>query len=255
MTERLSLPGALVQRLRGAQRWTVLTGAGISAESGVPTFRGAGGLWEGVRPEELASPEGFRTDPERVWRWYRHRRDLMRRVEPNAGHRAIARLESHVAAFCLVTQNVDGLHARAGSRRILELHGNILRSHCFAQCGAETPEDETAVVPRCRCGAPLRPSVVWFGERLPQGVFEESCREMQDCDVCLVVGTSGIVYPAASLPQVASVAGAALIEVNPEPTPLSSLCTAALRGPAAKLLPALLSEIGMDKEPVLPPGV
>jgi NAD-dependent deacetylase len=255
MNEAVSLPEAIIRRLRDARRWTVLTGAGISAESGVPTFRGAGGLWEGVRPEELASPEGFRSDPERVWRWYRHRRELMSRVAPNAGHESIARLEHHVPSFCLVTQNVDGLHARAGNRRILELHGNILRSHCFAECGAQTPEDEEAAVPQCRCGAPLRPSVVWFGEMLPQDVFQESYHEMQQCEACLVVGTSGIVYPAASLPQVAATAGAVVIEINPEATPLSTLCAATLRGPASQMLPALLSEIGIDEEPASPPGV
>lgn len=255
MSNPVSLSDEVLRQLRDAQRLAVLTGAGISAESGVPTFRGHGGLWEGVRPEELASPEGFRADPERVWRWYRYRRELMGRVEPNAGHRAIARLEERVPSFCLVTQNVDGLHARAGSRRILELHGNVLRSHCHAGCGAETPEDETAPVPLCRCGAPLRPSVVWFGEMLPQDVFQEAYHEMGRCEVCLVVGTSAIVYPAASLPQVARTAGAAVIEVNPETTPLSPICTATLRGPAAEVLPALLSAIGIDEEPSSPPGV
>lgn len=255
MSDPVSVPAAVVDQLHRAQRWTVLTGAGISAESGVPTFRGHGGLWEGVRPEELASPEGFRSDPERVWRWYRHRRELMNRVEPNAGHHAIARLERQVQAFCLVTQNVDGLHARAGSRRILELHGNVLRSHCHAGCGAETPEDETAAVPLCRCGAPLRPSVVWFGEMLPQDVFQEAYHEMERCEVCLVVGTSAIVYPAASLPQVARTAGATLIEVNPEATPLSPICTAVLRGPAAEILPSLLAVLGIDEEPSSTPGV
>jgi NAD-dependent deacetylase len=255
MSDTVSLPETLLEQLQRAERWTVLTGAGISAESGVPTFRGHGGLWEGVRPEELASPEGFRTDPERVWRWYRHRRELMNSVEPNAGHRAIARLERRVPSFCLVTQNVDGLHARAGSRRILELHGNVLRSHCQAGCGAETPEDDTAPVPLCSCGAPLRPSVVWFGEMLPQDVFQEAYHEMERCDACLVVGTSAVVYPAAALPQVARTAGAALIEVNPEDTPLSSICSAVLRGPAAEILPALLAAIGIDEEPSPPDGV
>jgi NAD-dependent deacetylase len=255
MSEPLALPEAVSDQLRRARRWTVLTGAGISAESGVPTFRGHGGLWEGVRPEELASPEGFRADPERVWRWYRYRRKLMSSVEPNAGHRAVARLERGAASFCLVTQNVDGLHARAGSRRILELHGNILRSHCQAGCGSETPEDEDAAVPMCRCGAPLRPSVVWFGEMLPQDVFREAYQEMERCDACLVVGTSAIVYPAASLPQVAMTAGAAVVEVNPEATPLSPKCAAALRGPAADVLPSLLETLGIEEEPTSSQGV
>jgi NAD-dependent deacetylase len=208
-----------------------------------------------VRPEELASPEGFREDPERVWRWYRYRRDLMRKVEPNAGHLALARLEREVPSFCLVTQNVDGLHARAGSRSILELHGNILRSHCQAGCGAETPEDDAAEVPLCRCGAPLRPSVVWFGEALPQDVFHEAQSRMTGCDVCLVVGTSAVVYPAAGLPMLAYSNGAILIEFNPELTPLSELCKVALRGPAAEMLPKFLAAIGIEEEPPSPPAV
>ena len=246
---------ALRDRIRASRRWLALTGAGISAESGVPTFRGAGGLWEGSRPEELASVEGFRADPARVWRWYRWRRDLVRGVQPNEGHRAIARLERLVPEFCLATQNVDGLHERAESRKLIELHGNLLRSHCLAGCGAETPEDPAAEVPLCRCGSPLRPSVVWFGEMLPEAALREAFAWSETCDVCLVVGTSGVVYPAAALPEVARRAGALLIEVNPEETPLSGLCDRSLRGPAARELPAWLRECGWGEEPSPAGGV
>ncbi|MBD3162569.1 MAG: NAD-dependent protein deacylase [Candidatus Eisenbacteria bacterium] len=242
-------------RIRGARRWLVLTGAGISAESGVPTFRGAGGLWEGSRPEELASPEGFRADPARVWRWYRWRRELIRGVEPNEGHRAIARLERCVPELCLATQNVDGLHERAGSRNLLELHGNLLRSHCLEGCSAETTEDPEAAVPLCRCGAPLRPSVVWFGETLDEQVLREAFARCERCDVCLIVGTSGVVYPAAALPGIARQAGALLIEVNPEETPLTGLCDRSIRGPAAQQLPAWMRECGWEEEPTPPAGV
>jgi NAD-dependent deacetylase len=233
----------------------VLTGAGISAESGVPTFRGEKGLWEGHRPEELATPEGFANDPARVWRWYRWRRKLMSEVEPNAGHRAIASIERQVPEFCLATQNVDGLHARGGSTSILELHGNILRSHCQNECGASAEEDPSAEVPLCSCGAPLRPSVVWFGEMLPADVLAHAYARAEQCEICLVVGTSGIVYPAAGLPGVAARAGALLVEVNPEETPLSAGCELILRGPAAELLPAFLREVGLDEEPDREGGV
>lgn len=248
MSDESKLPDSLMEKLKGAQRWVVLTGAGISAESGIPTFRGHGGLWEGVRPEELASPEGFRIDPERVWRWYRWRRELIAGVEPNAGHYAIASLEESVPSFCLVTQNIDRLHARAGSKRILELHGNIVDSHCNS-CKQSPPEDDSADVPKCGCGGSLRPSVVWFGEMLPEAVMQEAYEECQTCEVCLVVGTSGIVYPAASLPMVAANSGAIVIEANPEATPLSGLCAATLRGPATEVLPSFLSQIGIGQEP------
>jgi NAD-dependent deacetylase len=255
MTGRLPLRDSVRERLRRAGRWFALTGAGISAESGVPTFRGPGGLWEGSRPEELASVEGFRRDPAQVWRWYRWRRSILETVSPNAGHEALARIEGRVEALCLATQNVDGLHARAGSRRVLELHGNILRSRCLEDCGADVKEDPAEPVPRCSCGAPLRPDVVWFGEMLSSEVLGLAFERAAECQVCLIVGTSGIVYPAAALPEAARRAGALLIEVNPEETPLSRFCDAILRGPAAELLPALAEVFLLDEEPSTGPGV
>ncbi len=255
MNGSIEIPAPIAERIAAAKRWFVVTGAGISAESGVPTFRGTGGLWEGFRPEQLASPDGFRADPALVWRWYRWRRRSIEGVEPNEGHRALASLERNVASFCLATQNVDGLHRRAGTQKILELHGNIVRSHCMMGCGAETPEDPLALVPLCSCGATLRPSVVWFGEMLPGELLQEAIEAAARCDVCLVVGTSAVVYPAAALPQVASRAGSVVIEVNPESTPLSDSCDLTLRGPAAEMLPAFLTAIGMGEEPAYGTGV
>jgi NAD-dependent deacetylase len=252
---KLYLRDSVMDRLRRSQRWIVLTGAGISAESGVPTFRGPGGLWEGARPEELASVAAFQNDPAKVWRWYRWRRGILESVSPNAGHRALAQIEKGLQSFCLATQNVDGLHERAGSRHVLELHGNILRSRCLEDCGAEVNEDLKAPVPRCSCGAALRPDVVWFGEMVPPDLLERAFTEAARAEVCLIVGTSGIVYPAAALPEAARRAGALIIEVNPEETPLTPLCDAVVRGPAAELLPALVKESGFGEEPEARPGV
>lgn len=238
--------------MRDVRRWFVLTGAGISAESGVPTFRGAGGLWEGCRPEELASPEGFRADPARVWRWYRWRRERVSAAQPNAGHRALARLESHAESFVLATQNVDDLHERAGSREVIHLHGRLFATRCSLSCGAGALEDLAADVPLCRCGAPLRPDVVWFGEGLPIEAFDAAAEAAEGCDACLIAGTSGVVYPAAGLPSAAARRGALLIEVNPEATPLTDRCGLVLRGGAVDAIPRLLEMAGISSEPAGP---
>ncbi len=229
-----------------------MTGAGISAESGVPTFRGAGGLWEGFRPEELASPEGFDADPARVWRWYRWRRGIVAVAEPNAGHRALTRLEDQADTFLLATQNVDDLHERAGSRGVIHLHGRLTGSRCSRSCGAVAPEDPSAALPVCRCGALLRPDVVWFGEAVPGDAFAKATRAAETCEACLVVGTSALVQPAANLPWIAARAGALLIEVNPEPTAISDRCDLVLRGQAASELPRLLERMGISPEPAGP---
>ncbi len=241
----VSVPVELVARLRGAQRVVVLTGAGISAESGIPTFRDAmTGLWARFRPEELATPEAFLRDPKLVWNWYAWRRTLVEGAAPNAGHRALVELESCVPDFLLVTQNVDGLHGRAGSRRIAELHGNITRTKCF-DCERVPDDGEQqgdAVPPRCaHCGGMLRPDVVWFGEMLPAEALGEAMQATADCEVFLSVGTSTVVEPAASLPFSALRAGAVVVEVNPDPTPLTSQASFSLRGPAATVLPALVA--------------
>ncbi len=232
--------------LAGARSIVALTGAGVSAESGIPTFRDAlTGVWSRFRPEDLATPQAFVRDPARVWAWYAERRAKVASVAPNAAHLALARLEEASVAqgkeFMLVTQNVDGLHHAAGSRRIHELHGNIRRVKCFDHRHPAAVWGEAGEMPpRCgACGALLRPDVVWFGEMLPEGTLEHALEASAACDVFLSVGTSGLVEPAASLAFAALAAGAAVIEVNPGRTPLTSRATIALRGSAAKLLPLL----------------
>lgn len=232
--------------LAAAERVAVMTGAGISADSGVPTFRGAGGLWQGHRPEELATPEAFARDPRLVWEFYDWRRTALAECVPNPGHGALAELERLVPVFTLITQNVDGLHRVAGSSRPLELHGSIWDLRCVAGCGGA--EDRRAPMdrplpPRCACGEPLRPCVVWFGEMLPWKTFEEAGAAAEAADVFLVVGTSGVVEPAASLARVAQAAGARVAEVNPEPSALSAIAEWTFRASASAALPPLVERV------------
>ncbi len=234
------------QCVGAARSITVLTGAGISAESGIPTFRDAmTGLWAKFRPEDLATPEAFRRNPRMVWEWYAGRREKVAGVSPNAGHRALAAIEvacaMRGAEFTLVTQNVDGLHHAAGSRNVHELHGNIRRVKCFERGHpASTWPAGEPVPPRCaECGSPLRPDVVWFGEMLPEGELEHAFAAARRCDVFLSVGTSGLVEPAASLPLLALEHGAVVIEVNPDPTPLTGRATIVLAAAAGAVLPRL----------------
>jgi NAD-dependent deacetylase len=239
------LPSGLVRALRNAERVVVLTGSGISVESGVPTFREAQtGLWERYDPQQLATPEAFARDPRLVWEWYEWRRDLVREATPNPGHKALAELERHIPEFALVTQNVDGLHARAGSRNVVELHGNILRSRCSLEGEVAEPEEhDGSVPPHCpRCGAFLRPDVVWFGEMLPPGALEIASEVARGCELLFSIGTSSLVYPAAALPLEALEHGATLVEINPSETPLTRRADYALRGPAGEVLPDLLRE-------------
>ena len=230
------------QFLRAARCVVAMTGAGVSAESGVPTFRGSGGLWQGRRAEELATPTAFARDPELVWRFYEERRRNLTGVHPNPAHRVLAAWQDRFASYTLITQNVDGLHRAAGAREVLELHGNIWRVRCTA-CGLER-EGRTvpfpALPPHCsRCGGVERPAVVWFGEALPEAVFFQAAEAVSRADVLLVVGTSAVVYPAAGLVEVAASHGASVIEVNPEPSALADRATLALRGPAGEVLPQL----------------
>jgi NAD-dependent deacetylase len=222
---------------------TALTGAGVSAESGIPTFRGPGGLWRGRDPASLATPEAFQSDPLAVWEWYDWRRGIIASAEPNDAHRALSRLEEEIEGFLLITQNVDGLHQAAGSRRIVELHGNLWRLRCTSE--GTRHEDRRVPLdplpPVCSCGALLRPDVVWFGEPLPVDALESALRQASRCEVMIVAGTSTIVQPAASLPLTAKQAGAWIVEVNPEPTPLSSIADHTLRGNAGEILPRLVS--------------
>jgi NAD-dependent deacetylase len=238
-------PKGLISALRDAGRVVALTGSGISAESGVPTFREAQtGLWERYDPQELATPEAFAQDPHLVWEWYEWRRNLVAEAAPNPGHRALAELERRIPDFTLVTQNVDGLHERAGSRNVIELHGNILRSTCSLEYEVIQPEEhDDSVPPRCPlCGAFLRPDVVWFGEMLPAEALEAASEAARECDLFLSVGTSSLVYPAAALPYEALENGAVLAEINLKETPLTPHADYSLRGPAGELLPSLLRE-------------
>jgi NAD-dependent deacetylase len=239
------IPDEVRAILRSARHVTVLTGAGTSAESGVPTFRDAQtGLWARFSPEELATPEAFRRNPKLVWDWYEWRRQLVAKARPNSGHYALARLESHVAKFVLITQNVDGLHQQAGSKCVLEVHGNIRRSRCFDDDGlVDNWELTESGLPLCpRCGGLLRPDVVWFGEPLPQSTFAEAAKASHDCDVFLSVGTSSLVYPAAGLPVDALNAGATVIEINPAETPLSSSATYSFRALSGNFLPEFIRQ-------------
>jgi NAD-dependent deacetylase len=236
------LPPKLVEAVRAARRVVALTGSGISAESGVPTFRDAQtGLWARYDPQELATGEAFARDPDLVWSWYAWRRELVRKAGPNAGHFALAELERLVPRFALVTQNVDGLHGRAGSRNVVELHGNILRTRCSAEGLPFEPDGEAERTPVCpNCGAPLRPDVVWFGEMLPEAEILAASEAARGCDLFLSVGTSGFVYPAAGLPRQARAAGAVVVEVNPDETPLTAYADYSLRISACEALPALV---------------
>jgi NAD-dependent deacetylase len=245
LVEVQDLPPALSQALREAGRVVALTGSGISAESGVPTFREAQtGLWARYDPQQLATPEAFARDPQLVWNWYEWRKNLAAGAEPNSGHRALAELERQIPDFTLVTQNVDGLHARAGSRNVVELHGNILRSKCTLEAEVAEPEDyDDSVPPRCpRCGAYLRPDVAWFGEMLPAEAFTEASQAARRCDLFLSIGTSSLVYPAAGMPYEALEVGATLVEINPSQTPLTGHANFALQGRAGEVLPNLLRE-------------
>lgn len=238
-----SFSSRLQSVLSRADRVVAFTGAGISAESGVPTFRGEDGIWTKMRPEELASMEGFLANPGLVSEWYRHRRTIIRSVQPNAGHRALVDMEKLFPRVTVVTQNIDNLHRRAGSRNVVELHGNIERNYCV-QCGTRYGEGGLPlpeILPSCtRCGGLIRPDVVWFGEMLPEDAWEEAARACEAADLLIAIGTSGVVYPAASLPFTGRRAGAYLVEVNPEPTPLTPSVDECLTGPAGVVLPPLV---------------
>ena len=221
----------------------VLTGAGISAESGVPTFRGDNGLWREHKPEDLATPEAFARDSNLVWEWYNWRRERVATARPNAGHQALVKLEIRKRNFTLITQNVNGLHDAAGSGKILKLHGDIWRLRC-TQCGSNWPDRRAplpTLPPHCACGGLARPDVVWFGEPLPPGMMLEAEHAVQSADVLLVVGTSAVVYPAAGLIPLAKSQGCKVIEINPKTTPFSEMADRSLRGPAGEILPLLVT--------------
>jgi NAD-dependent deacetylase len=249
MTEFASLQQA-ADLLRAAQHVAVLTGAGVSQESGVPTFRDAAvGLWSQYDPAELATPSAFQRNPKLVWDWYAFRREQLKQAQPNPGHVALVRLAQRVPELTLITQNVDDLHERAGSQAVIHLHGSITRFRCFAAChGDKTQVDPDAIdfaadgpPPSPHCGARIRPDVVWFTEQLPRDALRDASAAAQDCDVMLVVGTSGLVIPAADLPAAAKLYGAKVIEINPDDTAISRLATVTLRGPSGMILPQLVA--------------
>ncbi|RMG51459.1 MAG: NAD-dependent deacylase [Acidobacteria bacterium] len=233
----------LKRRFRRARRVVVLTGAGISAESGVPTFRGGGGsaVWRGFPFEQISSAEMLARDPALVWEWFNYRRQVISQARPNAAHRALAEWEKRFQSLVVITQNIDDLHRAAGSRTVLELHGNIWRVRCLS-CGRVTENRQVPlreIPPTCTCGGMLRPDVVLFGEALPGEVLHRAQAEAARCELFFIVGTSAIVYPAAYLPVIAKHGGAYVVEVNPETTPVSSLVDVTLSGKAGEVLPAL----------------
>ncbi|MBH0189291.1 MAG: NAD-dependent deacylase [Nitrospira sp.] len=234
--------GILKERLAAAQSIAVLTGAGISAASGVPAFRGAEGLWRNVRAEDLATPEAFERDPRLVWEWYNWRRELIATKKPNPAHTAIAELERRCEQFWLITQNVDGLHRMAGSQRLSEIHGNIWMVRCTG-CGQVTENRDVPIriLPACKdCRNLLRPHIVWFGESLAEQDLQRSYTALQASDLCLVIGTSGVVYPAAGFASIAKEAGAFVAEINLDRTSQSDLIDLSLQGRAKDIVPLLL---------------
>lgn len=245
-----SIPEGLVERLRQARRVAVLTGAGVSAESGVPTFRDAQtGLWAKYEPTELATPQAFQRNPKLVWEWYVWRRELMAGVQPNPGHYALAEMAQHVP-LTLITQNVDGLHQQAGSTAVIELHGSIVRTKCFDAGHAYEgwPDDSVEKPPRCgRCGSLMRPDVVWFGEMLPAYALETATEAALLAEVFLSVGTSSLVHPAASLAVAAVQVGHTVVEINPNHTPLTPHASYVLGGPSGVVLPALVQAVWPKK--------
>lgn len=240
METALAIPEAVLERLRSAEAVAVLTGAGVSAESGIPTFRGAGGMWEKYDFAKLATPEGFRENPELVWEWYQLRQREMSKAKPNPAHLVIAEMERRFRKFTVITQNIDDMHRRAGNRNIIELHGNIWRIRCTRDgtvLRLDGPVEE--IPPMCQCGSLMRPDVVWFGEPLPEEALGAASEAAETCEVMLVVGTSAAVYPAAGLPALTKNAGGAVIELNLEPTPVSAYADVSLFGRAGELMPAL----------------
>ena len=235
---------------RSAERCAVLTGAGVSAESGVPTFRGENGLWKDYRPEELATPEAFERNPEVVREWYEYRRELLKGIHPNEGHRALVDAAGAFPNFSLITQNVDGLHEEAGSTDVIELHGNIRYDRCHV-CHRRRADGEGLT---CTCGGPYRPAVVWFGEPLPEDAIARAFDATQQTDLFFTVGTSSTVYPAAQLPYVAHQAGAFVVEINPAATPFSPMADLRVRGPSGEWLPRLLDPLSHPAEGITASG-
>ncbi len=254
----------LLSLLHNADHVVAFTGAGVSAESGVPTFRGTDDIWVKFRPEDLANVNAFMKNPALVWEWYAHRKKIMASIEPNAGHRALAQMERMFPRVSVITQNIDNLHTRAGSTKVYELHGNIERNYCI-KCGATYSNEDVlggSGVPLCvrvlsterSCGGLIRPDVVWFGELLPEKEWNGAVRAAEAADVFFCIGTSGVVYPAASIPRIAKRHGAFVVEINPEPTPFTDTTDEFLQGQSGAILPALLEKLARDREASVVPS-
>jgi NAD-dependent deacetylase len=234
----------LYKKIKSAASIVAFTGAGMSAESGVPTFRGENGLWKKFKPEELANFDAFIRNPDLVWEWYSYRKHIISTIQPNPGHYALVEIERRVQQCAVITQNVDNLHRRAGSVNVYELHGNIERNYCIG-CGRQfTDQDvgQSDTAPHCLCGGLIRPGVVWFGEMLPEDQWNASVQAAGTADVFLAIGTSAVVFPAASLPMIAKRAGAYVVEINLEYTELSQSADEVLLGKSGIILPRLVSE-------------
>jgi NAD-dependent deacetylase len=239
----IQIDKSLIDTLRESESIVFFTGAGISSESGIPTFRGKDGIWNKLKPEELANFNAFIRNPEMVWEWYNHRKKIIHEAQPNAAHLTIAEMQNHFKNVTVVTQNIDNLHRRAGSNTVFELHGNIERNFCI-NCKKFYNEelDFSKGVPKCECGGLIRPDVVWFGEYLPEDQFLGGEKAAISSDVFFVVGTSAVVYPAAGLVYTAKQSGATIVEVNIEETPLSSIANYSFFGKAGEILPGILEE-------------
>ena len=236
-----------LDRLKEAKSIVFFTGAGISAESGIPTFRGKDGIWNKLKPEELANFNAFLKNPDMVWEWYQHRRNIIHETGPNPAHHAIVEFEKYYDDVAVVTQNVDNLHGRVGSKNIYELHGNIERNYCV-DCKTEYDDSKidlsTKQVPNCElCDGLIRPDVVWFGEMLPQQVFADAEKKAEQSDICFIIGTSAVVYPAAYIPMSAKQNGSYLVEINITNTEISSYCNYSLFGKAGEIMPEILKEV------------
>jgi len=246
----IEFPDDFIGVLKNAKKVAILTGAGISAESGVPTFRGDDGIWKKFKAEELATVDAFMSNPKLVWEWYLWRRQIMSEVGPNPAHKALVEMEKLYNDFSLITQNVDGLHKMAGSKNIYEVHGNISLNKCL---DCSLPYDgeislEGGELPHCSCGGKIRPDVVWFGEMLPADTISKAFAASERAELFFSIGTSALVHPAASLPMTAKQNGAYLVEVNLDPTPLSDYADYTIHGPAGEIMPEIVDKIAELRE-------
>ena len=239
----LELDKSIIDLIKSSSHIVFFTGAGMSAESGISTFRGKGGIWNKFKPEELANFNAFIKNPEMVWEWYNYRRNIVRNAIPNAGHIAISQFQDLIPKISVITQNIDNLHKRAGSNEIYELHGNIERNYCIRCKTFYNDLDENTELLKCNCGGLIRPDVVWFGELLPEDQFTGAEKAATECEIFFVIGTSAVVYPAASLIYTAKHSGAFIIEINIEETEVSSLSNKCFIGQAGKILPQILNQV------------